>query len=189
MSPSRRRPLTACADAGTRYQRYSCVHGFGHAFMRLYADQLGPALGLCSEARRGRGARLRAGRLPRLLVRGEGRRRRRRCRSTPMTDPRQLCGTQPAGFVRPCWYRAFLEIRPAGFQLETPQRPRGPVRRPPWRAARRLHHGGRGDRAGRPGRAARRSAPGSRSAADAASCVRGTKVQNLLEAPMRGTSG
>ena len=36
-----------CADAGTRFQRYSCVHGFGHAFMRLYDDQLEPALELC----------------------------------------------------------------------------------------------------------------------------------------------
>ena len=40
--------VAACADAGTRFQRYSCVHGFGHAFMRLYEDQLEPALKLCT---------------------------------------------------------------------------------------------------------------------------------------------
>ena len=32
-----------CGDAGTRYQEYSCIHGFGHAFMRIYGDRLGPA--------------------------------------------------------------------------------------------------------------------------------------------------
>jgi hypothetical protein len=42
-----------CADAGTRYRRYSCIHGFGHAFMRINGDRLGPALDLC----RGLGAR------------------------------------------------------------------------------------------------------------------------------------
>jgi hypothetical protein len=44
---------TACADAGTRVQRYSCVHGVGHAFMRLYGDQLEPALELCVALGRG----------------------------------------------------------------------------------------------------------------------------------------
>jgi hypothetical protein len=28
------------------------------------------------------------------------------------TDPRQLCGTQPEELVRPCWYRAFVDNRP-----------------------------------------------------------------------------
>ena len=38
-----------CGDARTRYQEYSCVHGFGHAFMRIYGDELEPALKLCRE--------------------------------------------------------------------------------------------------------------------------------------------
>ena len=42
---ARRREV--CADAGTRYRRYSCVHGLGHAFMRIYGDELPPALSLC----------------------------------------------------------------------------------------------------------------------------------------------
>ena len=44
-----------------------------------------------------------------------------RLREQPITDPRRLCGAQPEGFVRPCWYRAFLENRSEGFQLETPE--------------------------------------------------------------------
>jgi hypothetical protein len=27
----------------------------------------------------------------------------------PITEPRELCAAQPAEFVRPCWYRAFVE--------------------------------------------------------------------------------
>ena len=48
IDPRRPREAAAvCADAGTRYQRYSCVHGLGHAFMRIYGDRLAPALALC----------------------------------------------------------------------------------------------------------------------------------------------
>src|SRR3954471_19114880 len=36
--------LSLCAESGTRYQRYSCTHGFGHAFMRLNNDNVAPAL-------------------------------------------------------------------------------------------------------------------------------------------------
>src|SRR5215218_7598984 len=37
IDPSQPRAATAvCARAATRYQRYSCIHGFGHAFMRVY---------------------------------------------------------------------------------------------------------------------------------------------------------
>jgi hypothetical protein len=37
-----------CDEAQTRYRRYSCVHGFGHAFMRLVREDLDAALELCS---------------------------------------------------------------------------------------------------------------------------------------------
>ena len=36
-----------CGGARTRYQEYSCIHGFGHAFMRIYGDEIEPALKLC----------------------------------------------------------------------------------------------------------------------------------------------
>ena len=67
------------------------------------------------------GARLRAGRLPRLLVRGCRRRRRVAARATAVTDPSELCGSQPAAFVRPCWYRAFVDNRPAGIVPDSPE--------------------------------------------------------------------
>jgi hypothetical protein len=38
----------------------------------------------------------------------------------PVRDPRRLCGDAPARFVRPCWYRVWLENRTQGLQIETP---------------------------------------------------------------------
>ena len=67
--------IKLCASSETRYQRYSCTHGFGHAFMRLNNDKIAPALQMCGQLGSGRRARLRPGRLPRLLVRGERDRR------------------------------------------------------------------------------------------------------------------
>ena len=116
-----RRPRDAaqiCADAGTRYRRYSCVHGLGHAFMRIYGDQLPPALALC----RALGPRTApdcaqgayhdywfavAGADEAALPSGAA------------TDPRTLCAAQPAEFVRPCWYRAFVDDRPEGIVVDS----------------------------------------------------------------------
>jgi hypothetical protein len=172
---------TVCAKAGTRYQRYSCTHGFGHAFMRIYDDRLGPALGLC----RGLGPRAAPdcaqgayhdywfavigaddATLPEEAV----------------TDPRELCGAQPAVFVRPCWYRAFVDNRPEGSQVRAPRdldtlcaglnglqreacMTAASVIGPPDPAVQLQLCGGLSD------------------TADAESCVRGTKVQNLLDYP------
>jgi hypothetical protein len=36
-----------------------------------------------------------------------------------VTDARELCGAQPAAFVRPCWYRAFVENRPEGIVVDS----------------------------------------------------------------------
>src|SRR5256884_1428146 len=100
----------ACRKAATRYQRYSCVHGLGHAYMRLYSELLPPALAACRSLGPvdapdcGQGAfhdywialsGLDATRHPAMAV-----------------SPRQLCGRQPALFVRACWFRAFLERPP-----------------------------------------------------------------------------
>ena len=47
--PARRSPTKLCAESETRYQRYSCTHGFGHAFMRLNNDNIAPALQMCEQ--------------------------------------------------------------------------------------------------------------------------------------------
>jgi hypothetical protein len=176
-----RRPREAagvCADAGTRYRRYSCVHGLGHAFMRIHDDRLAPALELC----RALGPRTAPdcaqgayhdywfavvgaddARLPEEAV----------------TDPRALCGAQPTAFVRPCWYRAFVDNRPAGIVVDSPEHFEvlcegldGLQRAGCITAASVI---GPADPAEQLGLCSALAA-----AADAASCIRGTKVQNLL---------
>ena len=169
-----------CADAGTRYQRYSCVHGLGHAFMRIHGDRLEPALELCRslgeaapECAQGAYhdywfalAGVDDASLPGAAV----------------ADPRQLCGAQPAAFVRPCWYRAFVENRPPGIEVDSPEHLevlcdglRGLQRRGCITAAAVI---GPADPAVQLEICAALSDP-----ADAESCIRGTKVQNLLGQP------
>ena len=101
-----------CDLGATRYQRYSCIHGLGHAYMRLYSELLPLALGMCRELGPvnapdcGQGAfhdywialsGLDATKRPKLVA-----------------SPRSLCGRQPALFVRACWFRAYLERPPSG---------------------------------------------------------------------------
>jgi hypothetical protein len=175
------RAVSACADAGTRYQRYSCVHGFGHAFMRVYGEQLEPALELCTALGRETAADCAQGAYHDYWFAVKGADDAKQP-ADPETNPRLLCGAQPAAYVRPCWYRAFVEVRPAELQLESP------------RDLADLCAGLEGvQRAGCITGAAvigpadpfaqLAICAGLPSAADAASCVRGTKVQNLLDAP------
>jgi hypothetical protein len=170
-----------CGDAGTRYQEYSCVHGFGHAFMRVYGSRVDAALDLCS----GLGATAApdcaqgayhdywfamAGydgtEPPEEAVR----------------DPRVLCGRAPAQFVRPCWYRAWVENRPEAFAVATPEdldalcyRLEGLQRSACITGAAVI---GPPDPAEQLALCARLAVE-----ADAIACVRGTKVQNLLREP------
>jgi hypothetical protein len=182
IDPRRPREAAAvCDDAGTRYRRYSCVHGLGHAFMRIHGDRLAPALALC---------------------RALGPRAAPDCAqgayhdywfavvgaddaslpAAAVTDPRELCASQPGAFVRPCWYRAFVDNRPAGIVVDSPEHLdvlcealSGLQREACITAASVI---GPADPEEQLAICSRLPAPG-----DAASCVRGTKVQNLLGAP------
>jgi hypothetical protein len=100
--------IKLCAEAGTRYQRYSCTHGFGHAFMRLNNDNIAPALQMCEQLGSGAAPDCSQGVYHDYWFAING----IDATSKPkdqVTDPRALCGAQPAAFVRPCWYRVFLE--------------------------------------------------------------------------------
>jgi hypothetical protein len=168
-----------CAEEETRYLRYSCVHGLGHAFMRIHEDRLEPALELC---------------------RALGPRQAPDCAQGAYhdywfavvgaddatlpddadTEPRALCGAQPEAFVRPCWYRAFVDNRPAGIVVDSPEHFQvlcenlSGVQRAGCITA--VSVIGPADPAAQLGLCAQLPA------ADAADCVRGTKVQNLLDA-------
>jgi hypothetical protein len=181
IDPSRPRDsLRVCSDAGTRFQRYSCIHGFGHAFMRISGDRLEVALPMCRALGPGSAPDCAQGAYHDywFAVLGAD---DAAPPARPVRNPRELCASQPAAFVRPCWYRSFLENRSEGFQLETPEDldslcgglvgiQRGgcitaaSLIGPPDPAAQVELCAGLGD------------------GSDAADCVRGIKVQNLLDA-------
>jgi hypothetical protein len=182
IDPSEPREAAAvCADAGTRYRRYSCTHGFGHAFMRIYEEQLRPALGLCRALGPDAAPDCAQGAYHDYWFAVAG------ADDAPkpervVTDPRKLCGAQPEPFVRPCWYRAFVDNRPdievesaedmdalcdglAGLQREACVTAASVIGPPDPVAQLQI-------------------CAGLTSSSDAASCVRGTKVQNLLGYPV-----
>jgi hypothetical protein len=103
--------LAACRAAATRYRRYSCVHGLGHAYMRAYSETLGPALAACKALGRMVAADCAAGVFHDywLALSGSD---QAVSPAKHVTSPRALCGAQPAWAVRGCWFRALLEHPP-----------------------------------------------------------------------------
>jgi hypothetical protein len=89
-----------CDDTDTRYRRYSCVHGFGHAFMRLVREDLTAALELCS-ALGAEAPDCSQGAFHDYWFAAIGANDTQRP-ETVVDDPRELCAAQPEEFVRPC---------------------------------------------------------------------------------------
>ena len=167
-----------CEESATRYQEYSCVHGFGHAFMRLYGDQLDPALELCTALGERVAADCAQGAYHDYWFAVVGA-DDASLSGDAVRDPRALCRAAPAAYVRPCWYRAWLENRPAGFTVQAPEDLDGLCadltgeHRPACITAAAVI--GPPDPAEQLALCARLA-----SARDAEACVRGTKVQNLV---------
>jgi len=178
-----RRPGDAaavCADAGTRYRRYSCVHGLGHAFMRIHDERLPPALALCSALGPGNAPDCAQGAYHDYWFAVVG----ADDTSLPAgaaTDPRQLCAAQSTRFVRPCWYRAFVDNRPAGIEVDSPEHFQvlcdGLVELQRQACMTAVSVIGPPDPELQLALCAGLTAP-----PDQAGCIRGTKVQNLLGA-------
>ena len=97
----------ACAGLPTRYRQYTCVHGLGHALLRAYHGALGEAVAACR--------RLQARFAPDcaqgvfhdywISLRGADDTVRPKHAAT---SPRVVCDGRFT-YVRPCWYRYFLE--------------------------------------------------------------------------------
>ncbi len=100
-----------CHRAATRYQRYSCIHGLGHAYARQFDDFVEPALASCSHLGSADAPDCAQGVFHDYWIAVAGLDGTRRPAS--VTSPRALCGSQPRAFVRACWYRALLERPPA----------------------------------------------------------------------------
>ncbi len=183
IDPTRPREAAAvCADAATRYQRYSCTHGFGHAFMRIYDDRLAPALGLCRQLGPGAAADCAQGAYHDYWFAVVG----ADDASLPeraVTDPRELCAAQPVMFVRPCWYRAFVDNRPDAVEVRGP----GDLDKlcSGLEALQREACMTAASVIGPPDPAVQlRICAGLLDPSDARSCIRGVKVQNLLGYPI-----
>jgi hypothetical protein len=100
-----------CNGAATRYQRYSCIHGFGHAYMRLYSEQLPFALHSCRLLGPANAPDCAAGAFHDYWIAVAGLDDTSRPGDL-VTSPRVLCSQSSGGFVRGCWYRALLEHPP-----------------------------------------------------------------------------
>ena len=106
-----------CAKAETRYENYSCIHGLGHAFMRINLEMLPQALAMCRQLGAdapdcAQGAYHDYW----FSISGYDATKQQ---AKPIDDPRALCGAQPAAFVRSCWYRSFLEAG-GGKRVQSP---------------------------------------------------------------------
>jgi len=111
--------IKLCDESKTRYESYSCVHGFGHAFMRLNNDQIPPSLAMCNQLGSGAAPDCAQGVYHDYWFSVQGLDDTKKP-DKPVTQPRDLCGQQPAEFVRPCWYRAFVETA-SGTRVQGPE--------------------------------------------------------------------
>jgi hypothetical protein len=103
--------VAACRLAATRYQRYSCVHGLGHAYMRLFNETVEPAVTACGSLGRADAADCAQGAFHDYWIAVAGLDQTKRPAHLT-TSARRLCGAQHGQFVRACWFRAFLERPP-----------------------------------------------------------------------------
>ena len=106
-----------CGQMGTRYREYSCIHGFGHAFMRIFDGRLEQALHLCGALGPRAAPDCAQGSFHDYWFAVTGTDEAILPAPDATKDPRELCGAQPAVYVRPCWYRAYLENRPEAFAV------------------------------------------------------------------------
>jgi hypothetical protein len=164
-----------CDETDTRHRRYSCIHGFGHAFMRLVREDLPTALELCSSPRR-RGTRLLPGRIPRLLVRGD-RRRRHHSAGDPRRRPTEALRRAGRGIRAPVLVPRVHRRTPGRADLLGRRHPR------PLRRARRLQRRAcitAASVVGPPDPRVQLSFCAEFEGEDAVSCIRGTKMLNLI---------
>jgi hypothetical protein len=102
----------SCHRAPTRYQRYSCIHGLGHAYARTYMDALLPAIASCKALGRADAADCAQGAYMDYWMSLAGLDDTRRP-ANATTSRRAVCGRAPRDFVRACWYRAYSDHPPA----------------------------------------------------------------------------
>lgn len=104
--------LKTCLQLATRVRQYTCVHGLGHAYMRVFSDNLKYALPLCRALGTSAAADCAQGAFHDYWISRSGRDGTTKAPGGS-SAPRFVCGRQTRAFVMPCWYRVFLEQPPA----------------------------------------------------------------------------
>jgi len=169
-----------CGRARTRFERYSCTHGLGHAYMRYYGESLVPSLRLCRALGPNAAPDCAQGVYHDywLAVLGAD---ETKPPADGATDVHVLCGRQPREFVLGCWYRSFIDSRPAGYETRSAadlthicSQTTGLQRRGCITAASVI---------GSPNPLTQMRVCSHMPAGDVLACVHGVKVQNLLGTP------
>jgi len=105
-----------CAKLPTRYREYTCVHGLGHALLRAYHGSLGQAVHACRRLQARYAPDCAQGVFHDYWISLRGADGTTRPRGA-VTSPRVICDGRYT-YVRPCWYRYFLE-RPIGLPIRS----------------------------------------------------------------------
>jgi hypothetical protein len=103
--------IKLCMEAPTRFRSYTCVHTLGHAYMRLYHDQLPFGVRACRALPASQAPDCAQGAYHDYWLSIAGRDSTSKQRKA-VTSARVLCAGAIPTFVRPCWYRYFLELSP-----------------------------------------------------------------------------
>ncbi|MFL5982936.1 MAG: hypothetical protein ACJ74R_14625 [Gaiellaceae bacterium] len=103
--------IKLCMRAPTRFRSYTCVHTLGHAYMRLYHEQLPFAVRACRAVPVAQAPDCAQGAYHDYWLSLSGADATRQQRKAVKTA-RVLCASAIPAFVRPCWFRYFLERPP-----------------------------------------------------------------------------
>ncbi len=103
-----------CAELPTRYREYTCIHGLGHALLRAYHGAIGQAVRACRRLQARFAPDCAQGVFHDYWISLRGADGTTRPRGAALS-PRVICDGRFT-YVRPCWYRYFLE-QPFGLQI------------------------------------------------------------------------
>jgi len=103
--------IKLCLRTPTRFRSYTCIHTLGHAYMRLYHGQLKFGVKACRSLPAKQAPDCAQGAYHDYWLSIAGRDSAERPKNA-QTSARALCARQIRAFVRPCWYRYFLELPP-----------------------------------------------------------------------------
>jgi hypothetical protein len=106
----------ACSRLPTRYREYTCMHGLGHALLRAYHGALGQAVSACRKLDTRFAPDCAQGVFHDYWISLRGADGTTRPRKA-LGSPRVICDGRFT-YVRPCWYRYFLE-QPLGPSVRT----------------------------------------------------------------------